>query len=84
MIEAEELKAHLAAIEEKEAQDQAEKAAIVKNAAEAKKASLIQELKEEPTDGDLINVAFRMPDGTRLVRNFRQDDPIKVKLTDAS
>ncbi|KAL3816616.1 hypothetical protein ACHAXA_000740 [Cyclostephanos tholiformis] len=33
---------------------------------------------EEPTSGNLARVQIRMPDGRRLVRKFRGDDPVKL------
>lgn len=39
------------------------------------------ELTEEPKSGAgeaIIEVAFRLPSGTKLKRNFRQSEPVKV------
>jgi hypothetical protein len=80
MIEAEELKANLEAIEEKEAQEKEDIAAATKAAEEEKKSLLLRELPGEPTSGEMINIALRLPNGTRLIRNFLKNDPIKVHI----
>jgi hypothetical protein len=33
---------------------------------------------DEPVSGDLARVQIRMPDGRRLIRKFRGDDPVKL------
>ena len=39
---------------------------------------LTLELGEEPTTGDIARVKIMMPDGTRLVRKFAGDSPVKL------
>lgn len=78
MLEAERMKADLAAIEEREAQAQKEREEAEKASFEESKKLLVKELTEEPTQGDIINVAIRLPDGSRLMRNFRKSEPVKV------
>lgn len=80
MIEAEELRAHLEEIEKKEALEKADQEAVSKAEEKEKRENFIKQLPEEPKSGNLINVAFRLPNGKRLMRNFRQEDPIKVEI----
>lgn len=80
MVDAEKARAEQAELErvqavQKEAQDLAKK-----KKEEEKRQLLLKELTEEPTDGSIINIAFRLPNGTRLTRNFRQDEAIRVIL----
>lgn len=78
MLEAEKVKAELAEIAKIEA---AEKEALdmVQKASEAElRRNLVGLLTAEPTTGSVINIAFRLPSGARLTRNFRQEEPIKV------
>lgn len=81
MIEAEQLKAHLASIQEIEEQDKAEIEEVMREAEAEKRAELIKDLPEEPKTGASISVAFRLPDGKRLTRSFFLDHPIKVSST---
>jgi len=39
---------------------------------------LTLEVGEEPTTGDIARVKITMPDGTRLVRKFAGDSPVKL------
>ena len=79
MIEAEKAKADLEAVAKLEAQEKALQEVIKKTEEEQKKKSFLAALTNEPAEGDLINVAFRLPNGSRLTRNFRQAEPIKVE-----
>lgn len=81
MIEAEQLKAHLASIQEIEEQDKAEIEEVMREAEAEKRAELIKDLPEEPKTGASISVAFRLPDGKRLTRSFLLDHPIKVSCS---
>ena len=78
MIEAERIKADLEAI----AKQQEEEKEIVSQTKRAKekerRETLVKELTPEPTNGQNISISFRLPNGTRLTRNFRQDEQIKV------
>lgn len=43
-----------------------------------KKETYVANLPAEPTEGEIIAIALRMPDGTRLKRNFKKSDPVEV------
>ena len=41
------------------------------------KASCRRDLPPEPTEGRLVSIAFRLPNGSKLARNFQASDPVK-------
>lgn len=43
-----------------------------------KKETYISNLPAEPTQGNIIKIALRLPDGSRLQRNFSKADPVEV------
>lgn len=78
MLEAETLKADIDAVEKHEQQLKFKALVDAKTAEKSKRDELVSALGKEPTSGDIINVAIRLPNGGRLMRNFNQSDPIKV------
>lgn len=90
-LKADQEKARIAQ-EEKEAQERAEAQARQ----EQKKLELLAKkrehyikylyttLPEEPTDGKVANINFRLADGDRVVRKFRQDDTIDVSSSSSN
>ena len=79
MLEAETLKADIDAVEKHEQQLKFKALVDAKTAEKSKRDELVSALGKEPTSGDIINVAIRLPNGGRLMRNFNQSDPIKVE-----
>lgn len=45
-----------------------------------KKETYIANLPIEPEAGDIIQIALRLPDGTRLKRNFSRSDLVEVRI----
>lgn len=80
MIEAEHLKAELAQIKEKEEKEKEEIEAVTRSIEREKRLKFKEGLAEEPSKGELIQIAFRLPTGKRVSRKFTKQDPIKVFL----
>ncbi len=66
--------------EKAEAEKQAAKEEEEKRTAQAERDKLKTLLTDEPKEGNSVNIGFRLPDGTKLVRNFRPNEPIKYML----
>lgn len=41
---------------------------------------LYTNLPEEPTDGKIAKLSFRLADGDRIIRKFKHDDTVDVSL----
>ena len=80
MIEAEIVKDDVEAVRVKENEEKSKKEGDKKAEREKMRLKLVGDLKDEPLDGRVINIAFRLPNGSRLTRNFRQEDMIMVDL----
>jgi len=80
----EEQKTQKEAAEQAEATRKAkeEEAARKEEEKEMKKAESLSRLPEEPAEGaaDAVLFMFRLPDGNRLERRFRNTDKVQVKL----
>lgn len=87
-LKADQEKARIAQ-EEKEAQERAEaqareeqrKLELLAQKREQYIKYLYTTLPEEPKDGKVANINFRLADGDRVVRKFKQDDTIDVSST---
>lgn len=79
----EEQKKHSEKVEkEKEETERKRKEDSIRKKAINKKKSYLSELQVEPQSGDIIKVAFRLPDATRVTRNFGRDEKAKVCVVD--
>lgn len=61
--------------EERVVREESVKQALVLARAKAKAS-----LPVEPVSGQMIQIAFRLPDGSRQMRNFMQTDPLSVSV----
>uniref|UniRef100_A0A7S4JAM3 UBX domain-containing protein n=1 Tax=Odontella aurita TaxID=265563 RepID=A0A7S4JAM3_9STRA len=62
-----------------EEEEEKPKAAVVEAAPPTFEEGLLTaEVGDEPTSGDVARVQIRMPDGKRLVRKFRGNDPVRT------
>lgn len=77
MIDEERRKSQEAEKERRRLEELKKKEADEKEAFERFKASCRRELQPEPTSGRLINIAFRLQDGSKLTRNFQATDPVR-------
>lgn len=77
MLEEEQRKAQQAEDERRRLEAQRRQEAEEQEAFERFKASCRREQRPEPTQGRLVNIAFRLPNGTKLTRNFLASDPVK-------
>lgn len=82
MIETERIKADLEAIAKQEEEEKAVlfEAKVLQE--KEKRELMVKQLTDEPAEGELISIAFRLPNGARLTRNFRKEEPIKVDFSD--
>ena len=78
MVELETIKADIEAIAKDEQDKKTKDSEILKVQNNEKKTKLVSELTDEPKEGVIISIAFRLPNGIRVTRNFRQDEPVKV------
>lgn len=77
-MEAEKFKADLELIEKQKEEEKAMIFEVNKAKEKEKRDQLKDALTPEPQSGNVINIAIRLPNGSRLIRNFRQEEPVKV------
>ena len=76
----EEQKKHSEKLEkEKEEVERKRKEDSIRKKAINKKKAYLNELQIEPQTGDIIKVAFRLPDASRVTRNFGREEKAKVE-----
>ena len=76
----EEQKKHSEKLEkEKEDVERKRKEDSIRKKAINKKKAYLNELQVEPQTGDIIKVAFRLPDASRVTRNFGREEKAKVE-----
>ncbi len=78
MLDEERRKAQEAEAETRRQDAQKKRELDEQQAFESYKASCKRDLPPEPTSGKLISVAFRLPSGSKLTRNFQATDAIKA------
>jgi FAS-associated factor 2 len=65
---------------EQEAENEEKQRELIKEKRQQYIEYLYAQLPDEPTEGKMAKINFRLADGSKILRKFKQDDTVKVSL----